>query len=101
MRQKLAGILRNAAETIAPTPTMRAVEVTENDGCGVDLEIYEVGLNILGIIKPNRVRINGIECITADEPILVKGLTDRENYLTATVKLFVRSLKVHAVGEQV
>lgn len=72
-------------------------------GNAIDLEIYESPSVALKMpdkaewvpIKPNIVVINGVKCLTADEPIKIDGLTDREHCLTATIKLMVRTLKVH------
>lgn len=65
----------------------------------VDLEIYEEIDPEVPIIKPNRIRINGVECLTPDNaPVLVEGLIDKTKPLTATITVFIRSLRVHAVG---
>lgn len=66
---------------------------------GIDLEIFEIvkdGEGALGIIRPNCIRINGADCLTPQDSVVeVRGLLDG-GLLTATVTLFVRSLKVHA-----
>lgn len=72
-----------------------------DDMRAIDLEIYEsppIPADWpLGIIKPNRIRINGVECVTPEDmPVRVMGLVDKKHPLTATITLFVRSLKVHA-----
>lgn len=78
--------------------------MTEYNGRGIDLEIYEDGplaCNDLGVIKPTKIRINGVECITPDGcPVWISGLVDHTQPLTATMTVFVRSLKVHGTSEQ-
>lgn len=77
-------------------------EAGHPDCRGIDLEIYEWpplegGPAELGVIKPNRIRINGVECVTREGvPVVIDGLLDKSKALTATMTIFVRSLKVHA-----
>lgn len=66
---------------------------------GVDLVVYEPVVeedeNCFGVIKPYCIEINGVEVLTSDDvPVVIEGLVDKSKALTATVKLFVRSLDV-------
>jgi hypothetical protein len=111
IRQTLAKKLIDAAVAIdLPTVQLAAVpgvtrELYEDtngpDFRAVDLELYEYPPLPadwrIGVIKPNRIRINGVECVTPDgAPFVIEGLLDKKKSLTATMTLFVRSLKVHA-----
>lgn len=68
----------------------------------VDIEIYEPGTREerghpdWTPIKPYRIKINGTEVLTPDgAPVIIEGLVDKFGCATATVKMFIRSLKVH------
>lgn len=72
----------------------------EYSGRGIDLEIYGLP-DTHGVIKPNMVRINGVECLTPeDAPVKINGLVDKTQALTATMTVYVRSLSVHGTSEQ-
>lgn len=80
--------------------SIRGNDMSEFNGRGIDLEIYEdgpLGDNDLGVIKPKLIRINGVECITDNTPVEINGLIDETRALTATLTLYVRSLKVYGV----
>jgi hypothetical protein len=66
----------------------------------IDLEVYELIDDAPnGIIKPGRIRINGVECLTPErKPAVIEGLMDgyKGDGLTVTLTLYVRSLTVHA-----
>lgn len=71
-------------------------------GSGVDLEIWEAPpINKPGAdrwipIKPTRLKINGVEVLVPDEaPVQLNGLVDKHACATATITVFVNSLKVH------
>lgn len=73
-------------------------------GRGVDLEIFESpsvqsknpDANGWIPIKPTRLKINGVEVLTPDEaPVQLNGLVDKSKCATATITVFVNSLKVH------
>lgn len=71
------------------------------DARGADVEIWEPitlpGYE-LGIIKPYRIKINGVEILTRDTPVVISEIS-KKDALTIRLELFVRSLKVHGVPD--
>lgn len=79
-------------------------------GRGVDIEIVEVlpkgtdvNDDLLGIIKPDRVRINGVPILCcSDYPITINyeaNPGNRGGALTVTFTVFARSLSMYAEEE--
>jgi hypothetical protein len=68
-------------------------------GRGADVEIWEPitkpGYE-LGVIKPYRIKINGVEVLTRDVPIVISDISKRDA-LSIKLELFVGSLKIHSV----
>jgi hypothetical protein len=71
----------------------------DRDARGVDIEVWENrdGEPVLGVIYPNRIKINGVEVLTPESDSILK-LRDfsRKTPVIATVEMFVRSLTIHA-----
>ena len=75
---------------------------------GADLEVWEDldhgGDNVYGVLKPNRVRVNGVELMLPSGDVntpLTISKVDGFTPLTATVTFFVKSIKVHGEGQPV
>lgn len=65
------------------------------DWQGVDLEIFEEVRGDVPILKPNRVRLNGVEVILpADATIEISKIRSRQT-VDVTLTMMVRSLSIH------
>jgi hypothetical protein len=83
-----------------PTTHVRANgEIELDDGtwlAGADVEIWEQCTKNQAILKPGRIRINGVEVLMADVPFQVHPMGKRDP-AKITVTMFIRTLTVHGV----
>jgi hypothetical protein len=94
------------AAPVEPTPTFPITvngEIHCDDGTpdgvwlhGADVEIWEQCTQNQAVLKPSRIRINGIEVLMADEPYVIHPV-GKSHAAKVTVTMFIRTLSIHGV----
>lgn len=94
------GFIEPVAPKPSPQPTIANGALQLDDGSwlrGADIELFEKCSKPQAVFKPNRIRINGVEILTADEPFAISPISKR-HAASIRVTMYINTLTIH--GEQ-